>query len=404
MISTATPQIDRFASNIPKFYLYTILKGLNFGILTATWVIYLQRQHGMNMTQVTLADVVFWIASTLGKVPTGVVADKYSRKASLAMGAAIMCLSTLGWGLAPTIPLILVSYALLAIGATFLSGAEDALLFETTKITGRVSEYTLLAGRVSAFTLAAIAVGNLASGFIATIDLRLPFVVGAGCLLAMFGVVLTFREPKSEEIVTEHHHMSYGMVLRQSLAILRERRALSYALFYFTLMPMTAMILETVFLQPQAIALGVPLAGVGVVAMAMQFPKMVGSNWSHRVKTTFGDVRVIYFAPFLIAICLVLLGFFQILPTLFFVATISFITAFMRPIMMFRIQNSVSDNIRATVLSIQSLLFAAVAAVLEPAMGYIADRGGLPAAYYALAVGLLILTLILFWRSRRQFP
>src|SRR3954452_25264671 len=104
MSSPAINQSNGCASNIPKFYLYTILKGLNFGLLTATWVIYLQRQHGLNMTQVTLVDVSFWLASTLGEVPTGVVADSYGRKASLAIGAAIMCASTLAWALAPSVP------------------------------------------------------------------------------------------------------------------------------------------------------------------------------------------------------------------------------------------------------------------------------------------------------------
>jgi predicted MFS family arabinose efflux permease len=228
--------------------------------------------------------------------------------------------------------------------------------------------------------------------------------VGAACLLAMFGVVLTLREPKSDESAGAHQHISYTTILRQAIAILRERPALRYAIFYLTLVPMAAMMLETVFLQPQAIALGIPLAGVGAVVMAMQLPKIIGSTWSHRIKTTFGDAKAIYVAPFLIVICLILFGLFQALPTLLFAATISFTTAFMRPIIMYRIQSSVADNIRATVLSLQSVLFAATAAILEPAMGYVADRGGLPASYYALAAGLLFLTLLLFWRSRSQFP
>jgi MFS family permease len=404
MTSTSTHPNERFASNIPKFYLYSILKGLNFGLLSATWVIYLQRQHGLNMTQVTLLDVAFWLAATLGEVPTGLVADKYGRKASLAIGAAIMCMSTLLWALAPTIPLLTAANAFLAIGITFLSGAEDALLFETTKISGKVVEYTRLAGRVGAFTVAAVAAGNLASGFLATVDLRMPPIVGAACLLAMVGVVLTFKEPKSDEVVREHNRISYWVILRQAIAIMRDHPALRYALLYLTLVPIAAMMLETLFLQPQAIALGVPLAGVGAVVMAMQFPKIVGSTWSHRLKTSFGDARPIYVAPFLIAINLLLLGLFQVLPTLLFAAIISFVTAYMRPIVMYRIQTSVTDNIRATVLSMQSLLYAAVIAVVEPAMGYITDQAGLPASYYALAVGLLFFTLLLFWKSRLHFP
>src|SRR5215217_4259614 len=186
MTSTSTHQNERFASNIPKFYLYSILKGLNFGLLSATWVIYLQRQHSLNLTQVTLLDVAFWLAATLGEVPTGVVADRYGRKLSLAIGAAMMAVSTLAWALAPTVPFVALSYVIMALGVTFLSGAEDALIFETLKQVDRIKEYTRFTGRISATSIAAAAVGTLISGVLATLDLRLPFFLGA---LSLFGVL-----------------------------------------------------------------------------------------------------------------------------------------------------------------------------------------------------------------------
>ena len=127
-----------FAANIPKYFIFATFRGLAFGLITATWVIYLQRLHGLSLTQVTLVDVAFWIALTLGELPTGIVADSYGRKISIAIGAGIMAASTLAWALAPTVPLIVVAYVCLAIGATFLSGAEDAFFFESLKVTGRV--------------------------------------------------------------------------------------------------------------------------------------------------------------------------------------------------------------------------------------------------------------------------
>ncbi len=392
------------ASNIPKYFVFTTLKGLSFGLVTATWVIFLQRQHGLNLTQVTLIDVAFWIAATLGEVPTGVVADTYGRKASLITGAAIMGISLIAWTLAPTVPLIMLAYAMLAIGATFLSGAEDAFFFETLKVTKRVGDYTRLAGRVSATMLAAIAIGNLASGLLATINMRLPFLVGGASLITMFGVVLTFKEPKSEEKIAGQSRTAYLDILKQAVAIMRVRPPLRYAMVYLTLVPITAMVLETVFLQPQALALGVPLAGVGVVVMAVQFANMAGSTASHRIQGRFGETWVLYAAPLVIAVSLVLLGTFHVLPALVFAATISFTTAILRPIVMNRIQNEVSDNIRATVFSMQSLMFAFIVAFVEPLLGYAADQSGLPAAYFGLAGGLALFMTLLFWKGRQRFP
>ncbi len=41
----------QFSSNIPRYFLYTALKGFGFGLITAIWVIYLQRQRGLTLTQ-----------------------------------------------------------------------------------------------------------------------------------------------------------------------------------------------------------------------------------------------------------------------------------------------------------------------------------------------------------------
>src|SRR5262245_22648181 len=100
----------QFASNIPRYFLYTALKGFHFGLITAMWVIYLQQQYGLNLTQVTLIDVAFWLAAALGEVPTGIVADTFGRKTSLAVGTALMGLSILAWTIAPTALLIMIAY------------------------------------------------------------------------------------------------------------------------------------------------------------------------------------------------------------------------------------------------------------------------------------------------------
>lgn len=399
-----TQQRNSFAANIPRYFIYTALKGLNFGLITAMWVIYLQQQHGLNLTQVTLVDVAFWIASVLGELPTGVVADSYGRKTSLAVGTALMSISITAWAFAPTVALIIVAYASLAIGVTFLSGAEDAFFFESLKVTGRSGEYTRLVGRVSATVIAAIAIGNVTSGLLASLDLRLPFIVAGLVLLTMLGIVLTFKEPQREESSSGQIRLSYGEILKQSVAIMRARPTLRYAMAYLTVVPVTAIILETVFLQPQAVALGVPIAGVGLVVMIAQLTSMAGSTSSQRLKDRFGEVRIITIAPWLIVASLLLLAAFQVLPALLFAAAISFLTALLRPILMGRIQNEVSDNIRATVLSIQWLMFALLLAIVEPLLGYAADQAGLPAAYVLLASGLAILLLGLSWKGRHRFP
>lgn len=391
---------DQYASNIRRYFVYIALKGFGFAPIAVLWVIYLQQRRGLSLTQAALVDVTFFVTALFSEVPTGVVADTWGRKASLTIGAALMAVGMLGWTFAPTIPLIILAYAALAIGYTFLSGADDAFFYETLQRTGRANDYTRLVGRAGATNVGAMALGSVASSLLASIDLVLPFLVGSLSLLAMMVVVLTFKEPKIV-VSDDQPRASIRQILRQSVTLMRDRPKLRFPMLYIALIPVAAVIVETLFLQPQALALGVPLASIGVVVMAMQITSIAGSAWSNKIKARVGEGRMLTAVPALIIICLLLLSILQIAPALVFIAGISFLTAVVQPILLNRMQNAVSDDIRATMLSVQSLLFSLFLAGAQPSLGLIADRFGLPAAYVSLASALGILTLCLLWTSRQ---
>src|SRR5262249_58250019 len=109
-------------SNIPRYFLYTALKGFGFGLFLAVWVIYLQEQRGLSLSQAALIDVTLFVAAAIAEVPTGIVADRFGSKTSMTAGAALMSLGILGWIVAPTLPLIMLAYVAMGVGITFLSG------------------------------------------------------------------------------------------------------------------------------------------------------------------------------------------------------------------------------------------------------------------------------------------
>src|SRR5258707_8049615 len=140
---------------------------------------------------------------------------------------------------------------------------------------------------MGAVMLGATALGNVASGLFAAIDLILPFLIAGVCILLTLGVVLTFKEPHIDEKSGGQARKPYGEVLRQSLATMRSRPTLRYAMIYLSLVPLAAVIMETFFLQPQAVALSIPIAAIGVIVMAGQITKITGSNRSRLVLGAF---------------------------------------------------------------------------------------------------------------------
>lgn len=394
----------QFELNIPKYFIYTALKNLGFGLFVAVWVIYLQQRRGLSLTEATIVDITFLIIATLGEVPTGIVADMYGRKASMVIGSALMSVSMLAWPMAPTVPLIVIAYAGMAFGFTFLSGAEEALFFESLKTLGRAEDYQRLGGQIGAIALGAFAVGNAASGLLAMVDLIVPFLAGGLSIMAMMVIVLTFKEPPNDERPNRQARELYGQVLKHAFTVMRTQPALRYPMFYLAFVPLAASLLETFLVQPQAVLFDVPVAGIGFIVMAVQLTNIAGSNWSQQISTRVGEKRVIYLSPLVIIASLILLAVLQVLPSLTLIAVIGFITAMLRPLIMNRIHAEVSDDIRATMLSMQSLIAMFVMTIGELALGYIADKAGLPVAYVVLAGGLGLMSLVLLWNSRSHFP
>src|SRR6476620_10834814 len=136
MMKASNTMKSNVASNIPRYFVYTALKVFGFGLFMAVWVIYLQQQRGLSLSQAALIDVTFFVAAALAEVPTGIVADRFGRKTSLTAGAALLSLGVLAWTLAPTMPFILIANVALGVGITFLSGAEDAFFYESLQATG----------------------------------------------------------------------------------------------------------------------------------------------------------------------------------------------------------------------------------------------------------------------------
>jgi MFS transporter, DHA3 family, tetracycline resistance protein len=105
--------------------------GLTFALSMPTWVVvavYLVRDLHLTPLQLVLMGTAMEAAVFLFEVPTGVVADTYSRRLSLIIGYLGMGLAWLGVAFTTAPWLAIVLWAVWGISYTFTSGAEEAWL------------------------------------------------------------------------------------------------------------------------------------------------------------------------------------------------------------------------------------------------------------------------------------
>ena len=80
-----------YEANIRKSYIFRFL--MEFQLWWPIWVIYLQKQRGLSLTQITLLDAPFFLLMVLAEVPTGAIADRFGRRWSLMLGSAFFALA-----------------------------------------------------------------------------------------------------------------------------------------------------------------------------------------------------------------------------------------------------------------------------------------------------------------------
>ena len=90
--------------------------------------LYYVQTVGLNPFQLVLVGTTIEVSAFIFEVPTGVVADTYSRKLSIILGYLIMGVCYIIEGLFPIVWVIFAAEAALGLGYTFTSGALTAWL------------------------------------------------------------------------------------------------------------------------------------------------------------------------------------------------------------------------------------------------------------------------------------
>jgi DHA3 family tetracycline resistance protein-like MFS transporter len=160
-------------------------------IFTVTAVYFVTELH-MSPLQLVLVGTVMELTVFLCEVPTGIVADTYSRRLSIVVGYVIMGAAFLLVGGVGVVWAVLAGWAIWGFGYTFTSGAFDAWLADEVGADKVTSVYL----RGAQIGRAASVLGILAAVGLGVIDLRLPIVLG-GVGIAALGAFFALAMPET---------------------------------------------------------------------------------------------------------------------------------------------------------------------------------------------------------------
>jgi len=161
-----------------------------------------------------------------------------------------------------------------------------------------------------------------------------------------------------------------------------------------------------VLLQPYSIGVGLPLAALGIVVIAVQLSSVVASWLAHRTAGRFELTSVVAVALAVLIAATAILAALPSIPSLAFMLAVALVPALLTPLLSARLNDLIPSGQRATILSLGALLFELGLAIAMPLLLAFADRFGAPAAI-GLSSAVFALTavpLMFVWRVADRGP
>ncbi len=199
----------------------------------------------------------------LTETPSGILADRWSRKGVVIVAAISLALSGIIGGLSTNIPIFLVSACFWGLYFSLYSGTYDSILYDTLlEETGKSEGYEKLLGTAHFFDGFALVLGSILGGIVAElIGLRETYFYTAPIALLSIIALLSFKEPKlhKQEVASP-----ILLHIKETLGAVLQKGTLAYIVAVLVLTSLsTFIVLE--FSQVWLIALAVPLILYGPI-------------------------------------------------------------------------------------------------------------------------------------------
>jgi MFS family permease len=383
-----TPAADRPAGLERNFVKMAVLRLLFWTFLMSGVVIPFFREWGrLSYTQIFLLQAWFMLMNFLLEVPTGAVADRFGRKASVAAGCFMMAAASLVYGSVPMLAVFVLGEAVFAAALTLVSGADEALVYDSLKALGREAEATRIISRLEAMKLTGIFGGALLGSLVASrLGVRAPMLMQA-IPMALSGVVaLRLVEPPRGAVAASQGG-GYLRLLSGGLEHFRHEPELR-ALAIDQVANVSVSWLVLWLYQPQLMRVGVPLAAFGAVHAAMGLGQVLLLARLPSVERAVGGsvrlIRLTAFAPALATLALA--GTTQAGVSIALIVLAATAGMGRPPLFSAAVNSRIPSEKRATVLSAVSASRTLTIGLLYPVVGATLDRS-LPATL--LLVGVL---------------
>lgn len=354
-------------------------------------------QRGFSIAQVGIAEGVFHVVSMCCEIPSGMVADLIGRKRTLVLSGLVSAAGSLCMILTNAFPMILVAMGLNALSYNLVSGSREALTYDSLLEAGAQEEYLRVSAIQEKLYLFVFAAANLFS--VVTVSLGyekgylISMVQGICCSIVAFRI----WEPGRENTKQHEKNRNWTRILRKHVIEsgkffvthgFAARRMLisgvAAAGYYIVFM----------LLQQHLVEQGLQAKWIGIPLLLISFGGMAGASLGE--KTGKVKIKFLLLAGGVLEGVLIVFSGMPALPGCVLAAAFAHGISEMLAI---RIgdenQKVFSSEVRATMVSVESMVYSVVMVVLSPVVGWLSEKFSISGAFGILGIFVSFLVCIL---------
>ena len=374
-------------------YLVNFLRNLHF--FGAVAIPFFLDWANISYTRIFILEAFFMFWIFVLEIPTGVVADKYGRKASIILGGLFSAISISIFGFINNYWAFFLAEFIGALGFALLSGADKALIYDSLIQTKKDKDAKVFFSRYeSAGTLGMLIgfpLGSLIAGSTSLPYPKTPpltFIISGVFLLLTFFVALTLSEPKRKEKVEEFIKEGFD-----GFKYIFKHKKLRVFALNFALISATTFFMFW-FYQSLAGVVGIDVKYNGFIGAGFNLFSMLLLLNIKRIENLFGMKNILFYSAILPGLFFIGLFFFR---SVYFVLVAIFLITGLKimrsPALSDFMNRHIESRNRATVLSGVSMLEKIIVMILYPIVGLLADFS-LWATFLFLGIATLIFSLM----------
>lgn len=351
--------------------------------------------------QVGILDGMAFAIGLLAEIPSGTLADKFGRDKMVKIGQTLAGTGILIQAAGSSFFPFFAGQAILMIGISFVSGADEALFFEKLNFAHTSTNWRKLVTRVSQAVLISSLIANVIGGWLHTINPRIPWILTGLSFIAASLLIWPIKDTRDRN----HQNLwtnvkGYLGDIRESFAQFRLPKLWIYVpiiitvqgLFYTTGWGLLRLILLDRFhFSPFLGSIVIATSGFITVAILAIM---------HKYADRMSEKRVLVFIASSAVVSL-LLSLFDIGVWGYLVILTLYVGEHtLYPFMSEILNNNAPEKQRATVLSIASFIRMLPYVGLAPLIGYLNTHGRLD--YFLIGWAILICGAILLYLTSRE--